>query len=117
MAFNLRNAAQTFQRFMDEVLPGFDFVYAYIDDLLIASSSESEHLDHLELVFTHFSEYGRVINPAECVFGALSIDFLGHKISADGIYPLPGKIKAIKDFPPLTYLCKLREFLGFINFY
>ena len=117
MPFGLRNAAQTFQRFMDEVLRGFDFVYAYIDDLLIASSSESEHLHHLELVFTRLSEYGIVINPAKCVFGALSIDFLGHKISAGGIYPLPDKIKAIKDFPPPTSLRKLREFLGFINFY
>ena len=39
MPFGLPNAAQTFQRFIDEVLRGFDFVYTYIDDLLIASSS------------------------------------------------------------------------------
>ena len=46
MPFGLRNAAQTFQRFIDEALHGLDFVYAYIDDLLIASSSESEHIHH-----------------------------------------------------------------------
>ena len=50
MPFGLRNAAQTFQRFIDEVLHGLDFVYAYIDDLLIASSSPEEHLQHLRLV-------------------------------------------------------------------
>jgi len=44
MSFGLRNAAQTFQRFIDEVLRGLDFCYAYINDILVASTSEREHL-------------------------------------------------------------------------
>ena len=44
MPFGLRNAAQSFQRFMDQVLRGLPFAYAYIDDVLIASSSPEEHL-------------------------------------------------------------------------
>ena len=52
MPFGLCNAAQTFQRFIYEVLCSLDFVYAYIDDLLIASSSEAEHLAHLEILFS-----------------------------------------------------------------
>ena len=51
MPFGLRNAAQTFQRFIDTVLHGLDFVCAYIDDLLIASSSLEDHYKHLETVF------------------------------------------------------------------
>jgi hypothetical protein len=43
MSFGLRNAAQTFQRFI-EVLRGLDFCYAYIDDVLVASTSEDEHM-------------------------------------------------------------------------
>ncbi|XP_065055321.1 uncharacterized protein LOC135683865 [Rhopilema esculentum] len=93
MPFGLRNAAQTFQRFMDEVLCGLNFVYAYIDDLLIASSTESDHLQHLEILFSRLSEYGVIINPVKCVFGVLSLDFMGHRISADGIPPLPAKSK------------------------
>lgn len=50
MPFGLRNAAQMFQRFMDEALQGLHFCYVYIDDLLIASASPEEHLQHLELV-------------------------------------------------------------------
>ncbi|XP_065052942.1 uncharacterized protein LOC135682132 [Rhopilema esculentum] len=117
MPFGLRNAAQTFQRFMDEVLRGLNFVYAYIDDLLIASSTESDHLQHLEILFSRLSEYGVIINPVKCVFGVPSLDFLGHRISADGISPLPAKVKAIQEFPIPTSLRKLREFLGLINFY
>ena len=117
MPFGLRNAAHTFQRFIDEVLRGLDFVYAYIDDLLIASSSEAEHLQHLDILFNRLSQYGVIINPSKCVFGAASLDFLGHRVSAAGIAPLPAKVQAIQDFPPPTSVRKLREFLGLINFY
>jgi hypothetical protein len=47
MPFGLCNAGQSFQRFMDEVLVGLDFAFCYLDDILIASSSEDEHLQHL----------------------------------------------------------------------
>jgi len=57
MSFGLRNAAQTFQRFMDEVLRDFEFCYAYIDDILVASSSEEEHRDHLRALFERLREY------------------------------------------------------------
>ena len=117
MPFGLRNAAQTFHGFIDEVLRGLDFVYAYIDDLLIASSSEAEHLQHLEILFDRLSQYGVIINPSKCVFGAASLDFLGHRVSAAGIAPLQAKVQAIQDFPPPTSVRKLREFLGLINFY
>ena len=57
MPFGLRNAAQTFQRFMDEVFRGLDFCYVYIDDLLIASKSLEDHLVHLRLVFERLRKY------------------------------------------------------------
>lgn len=58
MPFGLRNAAQTFQRFLDHVLHGLDFVYVYIDDVLIASANPTQHLSHLRQVFTRFHQYG-----------------------------------------------------------
>ena len=117
MPFGLRNAAQIFQRFIDDALRGLDFVYAYIDDLLIVSSTESEHLHHLEIFFNRLSEYGVILNPAKCIFGVPSLNFLGHQISAAGISPLPEKVQANQDFPTATSLRKLRECLGLINFY
>ncbi len=54
MPFSLRNAFQTFQRFIDSVMRGLGFVSAYIDDVLIASVDESEHLGHLETVFQRY---------------------------------------------------------------
>ena len=46
MPFGLKNAAQTFQRFINEVLSGLDFAYAYIDDVLVASNNEDDHIKH-----------------------------------------------------------------------
>jgi hypothetical protein len=50
MQFGLCNAGQSFPRFMDEVLAGLDFAFCCLDDILIASSSEDEHLQHLQQV-------------------------------------------------------------------
>ncbi|BHF63058.1 hypothetical protein SprV_0200604700 [Sparganum proliferum] len=65
MPFGLRNATQTFQRFIDQVLRGLDFVYAYIDDLLVASSDAAEHEIHLRQLFERLDSYGVIINAAK----------------------------------------------------
>lgn len=65
MPFGLRNAAQTFQRFIDEVLRGLHFSYAYIDYVLIASATPEEHRCHLRLVLERFQKHGIVINPSQ----------------------------------------------------
>jgi len=77
MPFGLRNAAQTFQRFIDEVLRGLTYSYAYIDDILIASKDEKEHQEHLRQLFTRLDNYGIKVNPAKCVLGKTKIKFLG----------------------------------------
>ncbi|GFS49660.1 hypothetical protein TNCV_4343931 [Trichonephila clavipes] len=58
MSFGLRNAPSTFQRFITEVLYGLDFVFPYLDDVLVASSTEEEHSEHLKMVFERFQQYG-----------------------------------------------------------
>ena len=117
MPFGLRNAAQTFQRFMDQVLRGLDFVYNYIDDLLIASPTAEEHEQHLRKVFERLQKHGVLVNPAKCVLGVDQLQFLGHQIDSDGIRPLTDKVRAVMEFPQPATPRKLREFLGLVNFY
>ena len=78
MPFGLRNADQAFQRMMDSTCKELPFVFAYIDDLLVASSNEQEHLTHLEALFNRLKDNGLVINPSKCKFGCSQIEFLGH---------------------------------------
>ena len=117
MPFGLRNAAQTFQRFIDTVLRGLDFVYPYIDDILVASSSPDEHEQHLRLVFTRLAQHHLTVNVDKCVFGRSSIDFLGHLVKSCGITPLPDKVQAIRDFPAPTTQAAIRRFNGMVNYY
>ncbi|BHF84632.1 hypothetical protein SprV_0902778300 [Sparganum proliferum] len=117
MPFGLRNAAQTFQRFIDRVLRGLPFVYAYIDDLLVASRNAEEHKENLALVFDRLDQFGVVIDPSKCVLGVPSLDFLGHHVDAQGLRPLSSKVEAIRDFPPPTSKRQLQRFLGMVNFY
>lgn len=117
MTFGLRNAGQTFQRFVDEMTRGLDFCFAYLDDFLIFSPDEKTHETHVRQIFTRMKEYGMLINTAKCVFGASEVTFLGYTINTSGIKPLDTKVQAIKDFPAPKTVKELRRFLGMINFY
>ena len=117
LPFGLSNATQTFQRFMDEVLRGLSFAYAYLDDILIASKDENEHWRHIRQVLERLRTYGVTLNVDKCMFGVKELSFLGHWVSAEGIKPMKQKVQAIVDYPAPTSLKKLRSFLGMINQY
>ncbi len=117
MTFGLRNAAQTFQRFIDEVTRDLPFIFAYIDDLLLASANETEHKEHLRIVFQCLQHYGLVINTTKTCLGLKEIEFLGHTISVHGTKPLAERVKVIIDYPRPSTITKLRNFIGTINFY
>jgi len=116
MTFGLRNAAQTFQRFMDEVVRGLDFCYVYLDDILVASKTVEEH-EHLRRLFQRFEQFGVAINTTKCVFGVSEVSFLGHLISRKGLALSPQKVETIVKFPEPKDVKGLRPFLGMINFY
>lgn len=116
MTFGLRNAAQTFQRFMDAIL-ALPFVFVYLDDILVASATKEEHKAHLEEVFRRLSEHGLTINQDKCTFCKPEVEFLGFLISAQGVSPLPSKVDTIASFPRPVNRGQLRRFLGMLNFY
>ncbi|UYV66380.1 hypothetical protein LAZ67_4001492 [Cordylochernes scorpioides] len=112
MSFGLCNAAQTFQRLINEVLQGLDFEYAYIDDVLIASDSENQHVSHLQQLFGRLRDYGLTINETKCTFGQPSVKFLGFIITNAGISPDPQRVQAIKDIPIPDTVGKTSTFSG-----
>ena len=96
---------------------GLPFCYGYIDDLLVASTSQEEHPQHLRLVLQQLADHGILVNPSKCVFGVPSLNFLGYHVNAFGIRPMESKVEVIHSFPRPTTQWELREFLGSLNFY
>lgn len=117
MPFGLRNSSQTFQRFLDSITRDLPFIFVYIDDILIASKSESEHREHLEQLFQRLSDNGLTINMAKCQFVKEDLNFLGHRVTISGFEPLPEKVNDLRNFPQPTSKKQLRRFLGMANFY
>ncbi|ROT78754.1 reverse transcriptase [Penaeus vannamei] len=117
MPFGLRNAAQTFQRFINDVTRGLEGVFAYIDDILAASTSEADHARHLCALFGRLQEAGVDINPGKCQSGVASLSFLGHTVTPQGITPAQEKVTTIRKLPRPATEKQLRKFLGMFNFY
>jgi hypothetical protein len=117
MPFGLRNAGNTFQRMMDHILAGLCFVFCYLDNIIIASKDEQEHLEHLREVFSRLCDAGLVINAEKCVFAEATVKFLGHKVLAAGVEPLRSHVQAVLTHPEPTNISELQAFLGRVNFY
>ncbi|CAH8462440.1 unnamed protein product [Dicrocoelium dendriticum] len=117
MPFGLRNAAQTFQRFIDQVLHGLPFVFAYLDDILIASKTPEEHKQHLRTLFQRLDKFGITINLRKSTLGVPSLDYLGHRIDSTGLTPTDHNSLSLTTYPPPTSFRQLKRFLGMINYY
>ena len=115
--FGLKNAGQDFQRLMDNILGDIPRVFVYIDDILVASESPEQHIEDLKNVFSILAENGLVVQRSKCVLGKSSLDFLGYRVDATGISPLPERVEAIRATPPPTTLKELQRFLGMLNYY
>jgi hypothetical protein len=99
MPFGLRNAAQTFQLFMDSLFKHLPFVFCYLDHLINDSHTLEEHHEHLRKIFTILQENGLQTNPEKCVFAAV-VEFLGHRVDQHGVWPNQRHVQAISKFPP-----------------
>ncbi|KAF6199537.1 hypothetical protein GE061_007563 [Apolygus lucorum] len=117
MNFGLKNAAQSWQRYMDQILRGLNFVFCFLDDILIASTSINEHKRHVQKVLDIFAAEGLTVNKEKCVMAKTKVVCLGHLVNKDGIKPLPKKVDNLTTFPLPTSVTDLRRFLGMLNFY
>ena len=117
LPFGVSSAPAIFQRTMEGILKGIPYVHAYIDDILVTGTSESEHLQILEQVLTRLEEVGMRLKESKCQFLLPSVEYLGYRISENGIQPTEEKLRAIRDAPIPRDLSQLKSFLGLLNYY
>ena len=85
-----------FQEKMSALMSTLEYVFAYIDDLLIISRDSFEnHLEKLEVVLTRLRDAGLKINAAKSTFGVHECDYLGYVLTREGIKPQRKKIEAL----------------------
>ena len=119
LPFGLRNGPAAFQRIMDTVLQDLigKVCMVYLDDIVIYSENQEEHIRHVQLVFERLRTAGLRLNAAKCHFGLKEIKLLGFIINANGIATDPAKVEVIKNLPSPTTVKQIRSFLGTASFY
>ena len=105
MPFGLCNAPATFSNLMRKVLATIqsNAIFAYLDDVLVASPTVDEHLCHVEEMLDRFISVGLTIQPKKSFLFQNELEFLGFTVSKDGIKATDSKLKAITDFPSARY--------------
>ena len=102
MPFGLKNAGATYQRMMTKMFEpqlGKN-IEIYIDDMVVKSKVESDHVHDLENIFDILRKYKLRLNASKCSFGVESGKFLGYMVTHRGIEVNPDQIKAINNLQP-----------------
>jgi hypothetical protein len=117
MPFGLRNAPSRFQTMMNTVLSGFldDFCYAYLDDIIIFSSTWEEHLLHLAKVLERLETYQLVCNLEKCQLGKSQLEYLGHVVTAEGNQPKASSINTVLQAEAPKTRKQLKAFMGLVG--
>ena len=119
MPFGLTNVPATFQNKMNMIL--CDFIdrcaMAYLDNIIIFSKSEEEHIQHVLDVVYELDKEKLILNEKKCTRGTSSILYLGHIASGDSLCPNPDKIVAIVEWPACQNISEVCRFLNIASYY
>ena len=119
MPYGLCNAPVMFQCLMQNCLGELNLMYAliYLDDVIVYSKTEEEHLVHLRTMLEQFMEHGLKLKPSKCTFFRTEISYLGHKVSTAGMEPGTDGLKGITEIAPPTKYTQVHKFLGATGYF
>ena len=103
-----------FQLFFDYM---DDIMIFYVDDVIVFSKTEQDHITHLWNIFEKFHCVGLNLKPSKCDYFKLHIEYLGHLISGTRIYPLKQKVQVIQDLACPSSVTQVRHILGLASYY
>jgi hypothetical protein len=119
MPFGLTNAPAQFQAYMNEALAGLVDVtcIVYLDDVLIFSDTEEEHVTHVKEVLQRLRDARLFVKLSKCEWHTRRTEYLGYIVSSDGISIDKDRVKTISEWPKPRTVRDIRVFLGFMNYY
>ena len=119
LPIGLCNAPAVFQAAMNTVFGSLLIrsVCVYLDDILIFSNNEEEHLKHLDMVLTILRQHDLKAKRLKCEFFKPELKYLDHLISANGMHPDPAKVSSAVDWPTPVSAYEVRSFLGLANYF
>ncbi|MBW0575274.1 hypothetical protein O181_114989 [Austropuccinia psidii MF-1] len=119
MPFGLTNAPACFQNLVNDIFYNLVDVYvvAYLDDIMVFSKSEEEHVTHVSTVLSRLRANNLFAKASKCLFHITSVEYLGYVVSSEGLKMDQAKVQQILNWPPPRNLKALQSFLGFPNFY
>ena len=115
--FGLAQAPAFFQHLMNKVLDNCPFAMTYLDDIIIFSDTEEEHLAQIEEIFKRLKAADLKMKRSKCDFFKKHIHYLGYLISADGIRPLKDKLDTVHDMPAPCDSKEVKQFLSLAGYY
>ena len=110
-------APAIFQRTMESLLGDLSHVCIYLDDILVIGESETVLLRNLAAALERLESAGARLKRGKCSLMIPEVEYLGHRISAKGIHPVPEKVSAVREAPRPKDVFQLRSFLGMVNYY
>ncbi|KAK4397959.1 Transposon Ty3-G Gag-Pol polyprotein [Sesamum angolense] len=112
--FGLKNIGATYQRLVNHMFQNQigRNMEVYIDDMLVKSAKEQDHIEDLKECFQILTTFGMKLNPAKCTFGVRGRKLLGYMISKRGIEVNPEKINAIMDMSPPKSIREVQKLVG-----
>ena len=117
MPFGLVNSGATFVCGLKKVLADIDNVNVYIDDIIIFSTTWSDHMRTIEKVLKRLRDHNLTIKPEKCSFGAIEIEFVGHKITNGTCLPTGTNIEKILNASRPKTKKEVQSFLGLAGYY
>ena len=95
----------------------FQILLVYLDDIIVFSETFEQYLQRLETVLKRLAETGLKVKQQKCEFLQLSVKFLGHQVSAEGVGTDSSKVSAVKNWKVPTTVKELQSFIGFCSYY
>ena len=119
ISFDLKNASTHFQWIMNVILSNYrwDFILAYIDDIMIFSQIFDEYLEYYSLILKILKKIDLILKETKCHFCYNNIELLDHHISYLDLSTQTEKIKAILIISFLEIIKKTQEILNMFNYY